>query len=120
MGKDNGRNEMICDGMARKLTAPKLSRHNDAAYYPNIQCILCKEWVCSRNRYDVAVMFVVVSSPVMSQKDIAKHFLKAIPLIKGSSMLKVPHSARFVHEAVTSNIRPTGMFDLHVWIVHVE
>uniref|UniRef100_A0A9J2P7H4 C2H2-type domain-containing protein n=1 Tax=Ascaris lumbricoides TaxID=6252 RepID=A0A9J2P7H4_ASCLU len=51
MGKDNGRNEMICDGMARKLTAPKLSRHNDAAYYPNIQCILCKEWVCSRNRY---------------------------------------------------------------------
>ncbi|KAI1717542.1 putative zinc finger protein R05D3.3 [Ditylenchus destructor] len=35
----------------RKLTMPKISRHNDAAYYPNIQCILCNEWVCSRNRY---------------------------------------------------------------------
>uniref|UniRef100_A0A914CA49 C2H2-type domain-containing protein n=1 Tax=Acrobeloides nanus TaxID=290746 RepID=A0A914CA49_9BILA len=35
---------------AKKLTTPRLSRHNDAAYYPNIQCILCKEWVCSRNR----------------------------------------------------------------------
>uniref|UniRef100_A0A915DMB5 C2H2-type domain-containing protein n=1 Tax=Ditylenchus dipsaci TaxID=166011 RepID=A0A915DMB5_9BILA len=33
------------------MTTPKISRHNDAAYYPNIQCILCKEWVCSRNRY---------------------------------------------------------------------
>lgn len=35
----------------KDLTSPKLSRHNDAAFYPNIQCILCKEWVCSRNRY---------------------------------------------------------------------
>jgi len=33
------------------ILSPKLSRHNDAAFYPNIQCILCKEWVCSRNRY---------------------------------------------------------------------
>ncbi|VDM37748.1 unnamed protein product [Toxocara canis] len=49
--KRNAGSEALCNGMARKLTAPKLSRHNDAAYYPNIQCILCKEWVCSRNRY---------------------------------------------------------------------
>uniref|UniRef100_A0A915JCY2 C2H2-type domain-containing protein n=1 Tax=Romanomermis culicivorax TaxID=13658 RepID=A0A915JCY2_ROMCU len=33
------------------IISPKLSRHNDAAFYPNIQCVLCKEWVCSRNRY---------------------------------------------------------------------
>ncbi|KAH7724540.1 zinc finger protein [Aphelenchoides avenae] len=38
---------------AKRLTTPKISKshHNDAAYYPNIQCILCKEWVCSRNRF---------------------------------------------------------------------
>ncbi|VDP19316.1 unnamed protein product [Soboliphyme baturini] len=37
--------------LIRSLTSPKLSRHNDAAFYPNIQCILCNEWVCSRNRF---------------------------------------------------------------------
>lgn len=36
--------------VAKKLTTPKLTKHNDAAYYPNIQCLLCREWVCSRNR----------------------------------------------------------------------
>ncbi|VDK28198.1 unnamed protein product [Gongylonema pulchrum] len=35
----------------KRLTTPKLTKHNDAAYYPNIQCLLCREWVCSRNRY---------------------------------------------------------------------
>ncbi|VDK67202.1 unnamed protein product [Onchocerca ochengi] len=37
--------------IAKRLTTPKLAKHNDAAYYPNIQCLLCREWVCSRNRY---------------------------------------------------------------------
>ncbi|VDK76853.1 unnamed protein product [Litomosoides sigmodontis] len=37
--------------IAKRLTTPKLTKHNDAAYYPNIQCLLCREWVCSRNRY---------------------------------------------------------------------
>ncbi|VDM98351.1 unnamed protein product [Thelazia callipaeda] len=37
--------------IVKPLNAPKLTRHNDAAYYPNIQCLLCREWVCSRNRY---------------------------------------------------------------------
>lgn len=36
--------------VAKRLTTPKLTKHNDAAYYPNIQCLLCREWVCSRNR----------------------------------------------------------------------
>lgn len=36
--------------IAKRLTTPKLTKHNDAAYYPNIQCLLCREWVCSRNR----------------------------------------------------------------------
>ncbi|KAK6110709.1 hypothetical protein QQG55_40785 [Brugia pahangi] len=36
--------------IAKRLTT-KLKKHNDAAYYPNIQCLLCREWVCSRNRY---------------------------------------------------------------------
>uniref|UniRef100_A0A915PCD8 C2H2-type domain-containing protein n=1 Tax=Setaria digitata TaxID=48799 RepID=A0A915PCD8_9BILA len=37
--------------IAKRLTTPKFTKHNDAAYYPNIQCLLCREWVCSRNRY---------------------------------------------------------------------
>ncbi|VDM52334.1 unnamed protein product [Angiostrongylus costaricensis] len=26
------------------------ARHNDVKYYPNIICLICKEWVCSRSR----------------------------------------------------------------------
>lgn len=26
------------------------AKHNDAKYYPNIICLICKEWVCSRSR----------------------------------------------------------------------
>ncbi|PIO62518.1 hypothetical protein TELCIR_15920 [Teladorsagia circumcincta] len=29
---------------------PTFARHNDAKYYPNIICVICKEWVCSRSR----------------------------------------------------------------------
>ncbi|CAJ0604723.1 unnamed protein product [Cylicocyclus nassatus] len=26
------------------------AKHNDAKFYPNIICVICKEWICSRNR----------------------------------------------------------------------
>ncbi|XGW07360.1 hypothetical protein V3C99_010502 [Haemonchus contortus] len=29
---------------------PTFARHNDVKYYPNIICVICKEWVCSRSR----------------------------------------------------------------------
>ncbi|KAK6056333.1 hypothetical protein COOONC_06162 [Cooperia oncophora] len=29
---------------------PTFARHNDVKYYPNIICVICKEWVCSRAR----------------------------------------------------------------------
>jgi len=37
------------DAHAMRCTRARAS-HNDSTYYPNIQCILCLEWVCSRNR----------------------------------------------------------------------
>ncbi|KAL6736624.1 hypothetical protein Aduo_006951 [Ancylostoma duodenale] len=29
---------------------PTIGKHNDAKFYPNIICVICKEWVCSRSR----------------------------------------------------------------------
>ncbi|KFD69706.1 hypothetical protein M514_10621 [Trichuris suis] len=27
------------------------TRHNDASFYPYIRCVLCDQWICSRNRF---------------------------------------------------------------------
>uniref|UniRef100_A0A0K0D0V7 SEC7 domain-containing protein n=1 Tax=Angiostrongylus cantonensis TaxID=6313 RepID=A0A0K0D0V7_ANGCA len=40
------------------------AKHNDAKYYPNIICLICKEWVCSRSR--VFVCFRGVDSSRLS------------------------------------------------------
>ncbi|KAK6737180.1 hypothetical protein RB195_019711 [Necator americanus] len=33
-----------------KGVRPIFAKHNDAKFYPNIMCVICKEWVCSRSR----------------------------------------------------------------------
>ncbi|CDW61232.1 hypothetical protein TTRE_0000967601 [Trichuris trichiura] len=27
------------------------ARHNDVSFYPYIQCVMCDQWICSRNRF---------------------------------------------------------------------